>query len=25
VDVIDLAPHALGRLLPKAAAKELEQ
>jgi rubredoxin-NAD+ reductase len=25
VDVIDLAPHALGRLLPEAAAKELEQ
>jgi len=25
VDVIDLAPHALGRLLPEAAAKALEQ
>ena len=25
VDVIDLAPHALGRLLPEAAASELEQ
>ena len=25
VDVIDLAPHALGRHLPEAAAKELEQ
>jgi rubredoxin-NAD+ reductase len=25
VDVIDLAPHALGHLLPEAAAKELEQ